>query len=293
MRLTFGREERDCRAARTFRKRQDDRAAARRGIRDPRLRPGRRRGRRRHESPAGAPALRHGLPALCPLPAHDGRRERRLRPRGPEAAARGRRAPRCREPRGRGPPGLRAAPHRGDLRRPAAARRAGARPGAPTPGAPLRRAALQPRSDAARAHAARVEADHPARRHHDGLRHARAGGGVRPGRPGGGHERRTARAGRVPGGALRGAGDPLRGHVRRPRERPARAVAGFARRGPARSGAGLARGGGGRSRGGGGRGRRRAAGEFEAVGCADAGGTGWRSRGPPVRGGGRAVRRRD
>src|SRR5438067_1258886 len=67
-------------AARTVRKREDDRAQADRRVSATRRRKYRGQ-RQRHHEPAGAPPKhRHGLPELCAVPAHDRGPEHRVRP---------------------------------------------------------------------------------------------------------------------------------------------------------------------------------------------------------------------
>ena len=127
-------------------------------------------------------------------------------------------------PRPDGPRGLREAPRDGDLRRPAAARGARPRPRALAAGPAPRRAALEPRPGAAREDAPGAQARDPADRHHDALRDARAGGGLRARRPRRRPERGPPRADRHAGGALRAAGDPFRRDVHRPLERDSGAV---------------------------------------------------------------------
>ena len=112
--------------------RQDHLPAADRRLRAPRRRAASSSAGARRERPAAVRARRqHRLPGLRAVPAHVGRRERRLRAEGQEG--RRRRAPPARRRGARhGAPGrLRGPPARPALRRPAPAR--GARPGARQP----------------------------------------------------------------------------------------------------------------------------------------------------------------
>ena len=160
-------------------------------------------GRQGPDQGAGQQA-RHGdgVPGLQPVPAHDGHRQRRLRPQA--ARARRRRAPHAGRRHARpGRPRRARRPLRPPaLRRPAAARRAGPGAGDRAVGAAARRAAVGPRRQGARA-AARRDPPGPARgRHHDAVRHPRPGGGARRRRPGRRDERRSPRAARAAGRAL-------------------------------------------------------------------------------------------
>src|SRR5262249_19762106 len=98
------------------------------------------------------------------------------------------------------------------------------------PRAAARRAPVEPGPVAAREDAARAQAGDPPRRHHDALRDARAGGGVRAGRPHRGTPRGPPRAGRRAGGAVRAALHALRRAVHRTVERPSGDVGGRPRR---------------------------------------------------------------
>src|SRR2546425_608192 len=144
-----------------------------------------------------------------------------------------------RDARARGPARLRAAQGAGAVGRAAAARGAGARARPRAARAAARRAAVEPRPRAAGAHTPRVASAHQARRDHDPLRDARAGGGLRPGRPGRGPRRGAARPGRDPGRSVRAPREPLRRHIRRSRQRVPRRGGARARRGgrPGRRGA--------------------------------------------------------
>src|SRR5712691_5507171 len=221
--------------------RQDDAAAAAGGLRAAGRGPHdhRRSGCRR--AVARAAALRHGVPALRLVSAPRRGRERRIRLAGKGKTRRkggGRAAGRRGAGAGRSR-GLRAAPCAGAVGRAAAARGAGARARPRAARAAARRAAVEPRPGAARAHAPRAAPAHQARRDHDPLRDARAGGGLRPGRPRRGARRGAARPGRDPGRSVRAPSESLRGHLRRPRQRVPRRGGARARRGgrPDRRGA--------------------------------------------------------
>src|SRR5439155_967620 len=191
----------------------------------------RRGGRRR--AVARAAALRHGVSALRLVSASRRGRERGVRAHGTREAGTGKREPQSRRGAGaRGPARLRAAQSAGAVGRAAAARGAGARARPRAARAAARRAALEPRPGAAGAHTPRAASAHQARRDHDPLRDARAGGGLRPGRPGRGPRHGAARPGRDPGRPVRAPREPLRRHVRRSRQRI-----------PRRGGAGIRRGG--------------------------------------------------
>ena len=101
------------------------------------------------------------------------------------------------------------------LGRPAAAGRAGAGDRARTAGAAAGRAARRPGRAAARGSAGRAQADPGDARDHVRLRHARPGRGADDERPGRGDEGRARRAVRRAAGALRGAGDGVRGELPR------------------------------------------------------------------------------
>src|SRR5256712_7112767 len=235
-----GRARRGARAAGAERQRQDDAAAAAGGLRAGGRGPHdhRRSGCRR--ALARAAALRHGVSALRLISAPRRGRERRVRLARQEAGgtgdgrAAGRRGVGARRSRG-----LRAAPGAGAVGRAAAARGAGARARPRATRAAARRALVEPRPGAARAHAPRAAPAHQARRDHEPLRDPRAGGGLRPGRPRRGARRGAARTGRDPGRCVRAPGEPLRRHLRRPRQRVPRRGGARARRGgrPDRRGA--------------------------------------------------------
>src|SRR5204862_449087 len=101
------------------------------------------------------------------------------------------------------------------LRRPAAARGAGARARAEPRHPAARRAAVESGREDPRAGARRDPCAAEGARHHDDLRHARSGGGVVALGSRGRDARRTRAAGGVAQGALRAAGEPLRGRLRR------------------------------------------------------------------------------
>ena len=121
--------------------------------------------RRPRRDPGRAVGARHrdGVPVLRALPAHDGRREHRLRPE-PRATAEGRDR---RGGRQGGPhPATRAAARpqaQGALWRPAPARRDRSGHRSQSQGLPVRRAAVEPRRGAALADAAGAHRPAPAR----------------------------------------------------------------------------------------------------------------------------------
>ena len=113
--------------------------------------------RRRGDEPGPSPRPRHrdGVPVLRALPADDGARQHRLRPRSPQGAqGADRRACRVGGPDARHH--LVSRPQaRGSVGRPAPARRDGPRHCPRAQGVPVRRAALEPRRQAARPDALR------------------------------------------------------------------------------------------------------------------------------------------
>ena len=140
----------------------------------------------------------HGLPGLRAVPAHDGRRERRLRPDGAARSPKAeRRTPRRRGARDGAAGGLRDAQAGAALGRPAPARRARPRAGQPAARAAAGRAARRARPEAARGDADRAEGDPARRRHHVRLRHPRPGRGADDERPDRGLQRGPDRAGRA------------------------------------------------------------------------------------------------
>ena len=177
------------------------------------------RRRSRQRSLAEGSRHRDGLPELRALPAHDRAREHGLRalPRRVDKAEI--------DQQGRGGggetrPGQTPRPQAGQpLRRPAPA--GGDGPGdRPRPeSVPDGRAALQPRREAAGADADRGRAPAVGPGNDDGLRHPRPDRGDDPRRPGRGDARRRPPAGRLAGGALRTAEEPLRRRLHRLRPR--------------------------------------------------------------------------
>ena len=167
-------------------------------------------GARRRQPPALRPRGQHRLSGLRAVPAHDRRRERRVRHAG-EAGRQGRARPAPRRGARDGPPDRLLGTQAGRaLRRPAPARRSGAVDRQPAAGAAARRAARGARPEAARADAGRAEADPARGRDHLRLRHPRSGGGVDDVRPDRCLQRGPDRAGRHSGRGLRGARDPVR-----------------------------------------------------------------------------------
>ena len=145
------------------------------------------------------PRRQHGLPGLRAVPAHDGRRERRVRPawyaRSPSATSGTRRVTDAlRMVRLEGYDERKPGPA---VRRPAPARRAGAGARQPPARAAARRAARRARPEAPRGDADRAQGDPAAGRHHVHLRHPRPGGGAHDERPAGGLQRRPDRAARA------------------------------------------------------------------------------------------------
>ena len=172
---------------------------------------------RRGREPARAVRARreHGLPGLRPVPAHDRRGQRGLRPDDPQGAAMPIADRQVADALRDGPArGLREAQAVAAVGRPAPAGRA--RPGArqPAAGAPPRRAARRARPQAARGDADRAEGDPAPGRDHVHLRDPRPGGGAHDERPGRGLQPRPDRAGRHPGRGLRATRDRLRGRLR-------------------------------------------------------------------------------
>ena len=134
---------------------------------------------------------------------------RRKVPQGGDLAARrrGRRAA--------GPRAAAGSPPGPALRRSGPAGRAGSRAGARAAGVPDGRAVEQPGREAAHPDPRRDPAPPAGGPHDHGLRHARPGRGDDDGRPDRGHERGRAGAGRDAGGALRAAGESVRGRLHR------------------------------------------------------------------------------
>ena len=190
---------------------------------DSRHGPDRRRGRDQQAAPA--PQRRLRLPALRGLQAHDGARERRLRPDDPQAAEGRDRRARGRAARARAPRRLRRAaiPSQlsgGQRQRMALARALAVR----APGAAARRALRRARRHRPQG-AARLAAPPPRRgARDDHLRHPRPGGGDGGRRADRRPEPRRDRAGRHPARPLREAGERVRDALRRPRSRARRAA---------------------------------------------------------------------
>ncbi len=142
-------------------------------------------GRAPHRQPAaGAARLRHGVPELRPVPAH----ERATRTSASASSSAG-----CPRPRSTRrvmdaaktlvrPAGSGKLP-RPALRRPAAAGGGRRGPSSASRRVPVRRAAVQPRRQAAGDHAGRAQAAAPAAEDDHDLRHARPGRGDDAGRP--------------------------------------------------------------------------------------------------------------
>src|SRR3954471_10437412 len=201
--------------ARAVRLREDDDAAADRGVREARRRRRAARRRGRVEPAAAQAPAEHGLPVLRAVPAHDGRRQRGVRaalPAGDEGRE--------------GAPGRRGdvdgaveraggAPARAAFRGPAAAGGSGTGARAGATGAAARRAARRAGRPAARRSPGRAQADPGDARDHVHLRHARSGRGAHDERPRGGHARRQDRAVRDAPRPVRGAGDRVRGELPR------------------------------------------------------------------------------
>ena len=162
----------------------------------------------------------HRVPGLRAVPAHDGRRQRRLRPR---RSARCRKAERdaarrrgaARWSASRATSGRKPAPALG---RPAAAGRARARARQPAPRPAARRAARRARPQAPRGDADRAQAHPAGGRDHVHLRDPRPGGGAHDERPDRGLQPRPDRAGRR--ARPRSTSSPRRGSWRASSARP-------------------------------------------------------------------------
>ena len=186
---------------------QDDHAAADRRLRAARRGPVELAGRDVTDVPPYDARRQHRLPGLRALPAHDRRRERRLRPDGARACRAASARPgsrrRC---AGCGWPARQAQAAQlsgGQRQRVALARALVNRPR----GAAARRAARRARPEAAPGDADRAEETSSRSRDHVRLRHARPGRGADDERPPGGLQRRAHRAGRRAGRGVRAARD--------------------------------------------------------------------------------------
>ena len=164
---------------------------------------------------AQGPGHRDGVPELRAVPAHDRAGEHGLRAEAGQDAA----GHHQREGRGGGPdpgPDPAPGPQAGQpVRRAAAAGGHGPGHRARPVGVPDGRAAVEPGREAAGADAHRGVADPAAPGHHHRVRHARPDRGHDARRPGRGHAPRPAAAGGLAEGALRPAGQPVRGRLHR------------------------------------------------------------------------------
>ena len=179
--------------------------------------------RRRREPGAAAQAQReHRVPAVRALPAHDGGRQRPVRPEVEEEVEIGVRGERHRDARRGATRRLRAPQAEPALGRPAAARRARPCTRQLSERAAARRAPRRARPQAARSDAVRAQA-HPARRRdHVRVRHPRSGRGADDERPDRRHERRSSRTDRLAGGDLQQPGESVRRRFHRVGEHAAR-----------------------------------------------------------------------
>ena len=220
--LHLHRARRERGPARALRVRQDHHPQRDRGIPQARRGHGANRRPRRLRGSHQQAQPRHGVPELRPVPAHDGRGERRLRTQAQAHRAAGVRPAGPRSARHGAPVRPFRPLHEATLGRPAAAGRARPGAGGAARDHALRRAPVEPRCEAARgdAHGA-ARASRP-RQHHQHLRHPRPGRSAGSRRPGGGHERRADRAARYARRGLREARDRLRRQVPRRIQRPAR-----------------------------------------------------------------------
>ena len=164
---------------------------------------------------AEGPRHRHGVPVVRAVPAHDGRRQHRLRPEDPEDGQGRDRAP--------GQEGRRHAGTRPDARPQAeAAVRWPAAAGGDGPGhrpraagLPDGRAAVEPGRQAPRADARRDRPGAARSQRHHAVRHARPDRGHDHGRPGRGDQGRNPAAGRPAAVPLRQPDQHLRRRVHR------------------------------------------------------------------------------
>ncbi len=164
----------------------------------------------------------HRLPGIRAVPAHDRRRERRLRP-APEARPQvGDRQPGQRGPRHGEDDQAGRAPAAADVGWSAAARCRRSSPGQPPERAAARRAARRARPQAARRDADRAEAAAEPARHHVRLRDPRPGRGDEHEQPHRHHARRSHRAARRSGDRVRAARLRIRRRIHRSQQLLAR-----------------------------------------------------------------------
>ena len=160
-------------AAGPERLRQDHHAADDRRVRDSDQRRHRARWTRSRSQQALRAQYRHGVPELCPVPAHDGGEERGVSAQDAAVSKARYRSARAAHARARGLAPVRRQISARIIGRPAAARRARARSRVQSGRASARRAAGRARQEFARADASRDQAHPPRNRHHHDLRHAR------------------------------------------------------------------------------------------------------------------------
>ena len=165
---------------------------------------------------AAVPARhRHRLPALRAVPAPDGGRERGVPARGAEVFAGGRGGAGGARARDRPARGVGGPPAGPALGWPAATRGGGARPRLRTPARADGRATGRAGPATPRADAVRDQAPPRAARRDDRLRDSRPVGSVDPVRSHRGVRRRRGPAARIAGGAVRTAGERVRGALHR------------------------------------------------------------------------------